>query len=149
VARRDAHDLFERLSAVTRRLRSVAAEAYSDFEVGTAQAKLLRHIGRADRISQADLARATQTAPTLTGRALETLVERGWVRKKRNEDDRRELVVELTASGQRTRARVEAAREVIIARIAAALDDRDVRDFERIAKKILAALDDDPPDPEP
>jgi DNA-binding MarR family transcriptional regulator len=141
VARRDPHDFYERLGAVTRRLRSVAAEAYAAFEVGTAQAKFLRHIGRNSRISQADLARATQTAPTLTGRALEPLVERGWVRRKRSEEDRREYVLELTPSGQRARGRVEKAREKIIERIAAVLDERDVEDFDRIAAKILAALD--------
>jgi DNA-binding MarR family transcriptional regulator len=141
VARRDSHEFYERLSAVTRCLRSVAAEAYATFEVGSAQAKFLRHIGRHSHISQADLARATATAPTLTGRALETLVARGWVRRKRSEDDRRQYVLELTASGQRARERVEEAREGIIKRIATALDARDVEDFDRIAKKILATFE--------
>jgi DNA-binding MarR family transcriptional regulator len=141
VARRDPHEFYERLGAVMRCLRSVAAQAYATFEVGSAQAKFLRHIGKHSRISQADLARATDTAPTLTGRALETLVERGWVRRKRSEEDRREYVLELTASGQRTRARVEEAREEIIGRIAKALDEKDVEDFDRIAKKILAVFE--------
>jgi DNA-binding MarR family transcriptional regulator len=141
VARRDSHEFFELFGAVTRRLRSVAAQAYATFEVGSAQAKFLRHIGRHSRISQADLARATDTAPTLTGRALETLVERGWVRRKRSEIDRRQYVLELTASGQRTRERVESARNDIIARLGSSLDDRDVEDFERIAQKILVAFD--------
>lgn len=144
--RRDPHDFFEQLTAVSRRLRSVAAQAYSTFEVGSAQAKFLRHIGRNSRISQADLARATQTAPTLTGRALETLIERGWIRRKRSEEDRRQYALELTASGQRARERVEAVREGLIARLATVLDDRDVEDFERISKKILAAFE-PPADP--
>ncbi|TSC32738.1 winged helix-turn-helix transcriptional regulator [Corallococcus sp. Z5C101001] len=146
VDRRDPHDFFEQLTAVSRRLRSVAAQAYSTFEVGSAQAKFLRHIGRNSRISQADLARATETAPTLTGRALETLIERGWIRRKRSEEDRRQYALELTASGQRARERVEAVREGLISRLATVLDDRDVEDFERIAKKILAAFE-PPSDP--
>lgn len=146
VARRDPHELFERLSAVMRCLKSAAAQAYGTLEVGSAQAKFLRHIGRHSRISQADLARATDTAPTLTGRALETLVERGWVRRKRSDEDRRQYVLELTAAGQRARERVEEAREEIIERLAAALDDEDIEDFDRIAKKILAVFD-NPADP--
>jgi DNA-binding MarR family transcriptional regulator len=141
VARGDSHEFFERMSAVTRRLRSVAAQRYATFDVGTAQAKFLRHIGENSQISQADLARATETAPTLTGRALETLVERGWVRRKRSEEDRRQYLLELTASGRRVREHVERAREQIIQRLAAALDDRDVEDFGRIATKILAAFE--------
>jgi len=139
---RDSHEFYERFGMVIRCLRSVAAQAYATFEVGSAQAKFLRYIGKNSRISQADLARATATAPTLTGRALETLVERGWVRRKRSEEDRRQYVLELTASGQRVRERVEEAREEIIARIAKVLDQRDVEDFDRIATKILAAFED-------
>ena len=136
--RRDAHEVFDRFSAVMRCLRAVASQAYAAFDVGSAQAKFLRHIGQHSRISQADLARATDTAPTLTGRALEPLIERGWIRRKRSEEDRREYVIELTAAGQRARERVEGAREQIIQRLASVLDDRDAEDFQRIASKILA-----------
>jgi len=141
VAQHDSHEFFERFVTVMRSFRSVAAQAYATFEVGSAQAKFLRYIGQHSRISQADLARATETAPTLTGRALETLVERGWIRRKRSEEDRRQYVLELTASGQRVRERVEQAREGIIARIGAVLDEKDVEDFDRIARKILAEFE--------
>ncbi len=141
VARREPHEVFELFTSVIRCLRSVAAQAYAAHDVGVAQAKFLRHIGQHSRISQADLARATFTAPTLTGRALETLVERGWVRRKRSEEDRRQYLLELTASGQRARERVEVSRGEIIQKLAAALDERDVEDFARIAKKILAAFE--------
>ena len=140
VTGRDPLEFYEQFFAVLRCVRAVAAQAYSSFEVGSAQAKFLRHIGRHSRISQADLARATDTAPTLTGRALETLVARGWVRRKRSETDRRQYVLELTASGQRTRERVEQARAGVSAQIAQVLDDEDRAAFERIAQKILAAF---------
>lgn len=141
MARRDPHEFYERLFTVVRRVRAVAGQAYAAFDVGSAQAKFLRHIGQHSRISQADLARATETAPTLTGRALEPLVERGWVRRKRSEEDRRQYVLELTASGQRARERVEKVRDAVIDRLVSALDERDVEDFNRIATKILAALE--------
>ena len=136
----DPHAFYDRLGAVMRVLRSAAAQAYAPLDLGTAQAKFLRYIGEEQGISQAELARATVTAPTLTGRALEPLIERGWVKRTRSEEDRREYVLELTAAGKRARDRVLAARETIIAQVARALDDRDVRDFERIAAKILAAF---------
>jgi len=147
VAGRDPHEFFDRFSAVWRSLRTAAGQAYATFDVGTAQAKFLRHIGKNSRISQADLARATDTAPTLTGRVIETLVERGWVRRKRSEQDRREYVLELTAAGQRARDKVEEARQKIIDRIEALLDQRDIDDFDRIAKKVLAEFEGsvDPP----
>ena len=81
MSERDPHEIYERLGEVMRALRSVAAQAYAPLDLGTAQAKFLRHIGEEKGISQAELARATFTAPTLTGRALEPLVERGLVRR--------------------------------------------------------------------
>ncbi len=141
MARDESHEVYESIAALMKCIRSVAAEAYAEIDLGSAQAKFLRHIGRNSKISQADLARATGTAPTLTGRGLEPLIERGWVRRKRSEEDRREYILELTASGQRMRERVEKARDGIIVKIEKALDRRDVEDFDRIAKKILRAFD--------
>jgi DNA-binding MarR family transcriptional regulator len=145
VTKRDSHAFYEQLTALLRSLRAVRAQSYATLELGSAQAKLLRHIGEQSRISQADLARATDTAPTLTGRALEPLVERGWVRRKRSEEDRRQYVLELSAAGQRLRDRVETVREGIIEQIATVLDDHDFADFDRIATKILAVFG-EPPD---
>ncbi len=122
-------------------LRAVAEQAYATFEVGSAKAKFLRHIGHHSRISQADLARATMTAPTLTGRAIAPLVKRGWVRRKRSEEYRREYVLERTAAGKRACERVVAAREDIIERLAKVLDEGDLEDFDRISEKILAAFE--------
>ena len=139
-SRRDPHQFYDRMVDVLRSVRAAAAQRFATFEIGSAQAKILRHIGKNSRISQADLARATDTAPTLTGRAIEPLVERGWVRRKRSEEDRREYVLELTAEGKRVRDKVEEARSQIIDRITSTLDDRDIDDFDRISAKLLAVL---------
>jgi DNA-binding MarR family transcriptional regulator len=140
VAGRDPGEFLERVSAMHRSLRGAATESYAALDIGTTQAKFLRYIGRHSKISQADLARATVTDPALTGRALETLIERGWVRRKRSDEDRRQYILELSAAGQRARERVEEARERIAGKVLAALEERDVEEFERIVGKIVAAL---------
>jgi DNA-binding MarR family transcriptional regulator len=142
VARGERAEFVERFRTMNRFLKAVAARAYATLEVGSTQAMFLRHIGHDSRISQAELARATETAPTLTGRAIESLVDRGWVRRKRSEEDRRQYVLELTAAGQRARERVEEARDAIMDRITRALDERDLEDFERISRKLRAAFAD-------
>jgi len=131
------------MSTLTRTLRAAATREYATLDVGNTQAKFLRHIGRHARISQAALARATVTDPALTGRTIESLVERGWVHRTRSDEDRRQYVLGLTAAGERARRRVEDGRARIAKRMAAVLDDRDVKDFDRIARKILAALGED------
>lgn len=138
--RRDPNEFVDTFGALKRCLSAVAAQAYATVDMGATQAKFLRQIGQAGRISQAELARATSTDPTLTGRVLSALVARGLVRRKRSAEDRREYVLELAAPGRRVQERVEKVRGQFVARVVAALDERDVDDFERVVKKILAAF---------
>ena len=140
-------DLLETFSSLTRDLRAAAAQAYAGFEVGTAQAKLLRQIRKQSHISQAELARATASDPTLTGRVLATLMARGWVHRRRSDEDRRQYVLELSPRGQRVCERIESARAGIARRIADALDARDRRDFARLADKLRGAFAAPPPAP--
>jgi len=139
--RRDPTEFIELFGAVKKRITALAAQAYAEAELGTMQAKLLRRIGRHGRTSQAELARATESDPTLTGRVLQTLIERGLVRREHSDEDRRQYVLELSAAGRRAQRRIEKLRTKAAARIAAALDERDLDDFDRIAKKILAAFE--------
>jgi len=139
--RRDPTEFIETFIALARCLRGVAAQAYATAELGSTQAKFLRVIGRQSPISQAELARETATDPTLAGRVLQNLIERGLVRRERSAEDRREYVLELGPDGQRARGRVEKLSAQLAARVVAVLDERDLDDFERVARKILAAFD--------
>ena len=138
---REPTEFIDTFSAVRRRISALAAQAYSAADVGPMQAKLVRHIGKRSPISQAELARVTDSDPTLTSRTLQVLIERGLVRRERSADDRREYVLELAPAGKRVQARIEKLRSDLAARIVGALDDRDLADFDRIAQKILAATD--------
>jgi DNA-binding MarR family transcriptional regulator len=124
---------------VTRTVTVHATQAYATLEMGPTQAKFLRRIGEGTA-SQADLARATATDPTLTSRVLQTLIDKKLVLRERSQEDRREYVLTLTAAGKRARTRVEALRSEVAARVVASLDERDLADFERITKKIVDAI---------
>ena len=63
------------------------------------------------------------------------------MRRERSDEDRREYVLELSAAGRRAQERVEKLRAQLAERVVAALDERDIEDFDRIARKILAAFD--------
>ena len=140
MARHEPERFLDSFAALARAVRATAAQAYDTFEVGSTQAKFLRHIAKHRHISQAELARATVTDAALTGRVLQAMLERGWVRRERSDDDRRQYVLQLSASGQRQCKRVEVARQKIAKRMVAALEDRDLDDFERVAQKLLVAL---------
>ena len=144
--RRDPLEFIEKYGALKQCITAFATQAYAKLEMGTTQGKFLRHIGLHTRISQAELARATGTDPTLTGRALHTLIERGLVRRERSDEDRREYVLELSPAGRRAQAKVEKLRAELAERVVSALDDRDLEDFDRITKKILSELEPPPSD---
>lgn len=134
-------DFIERFGLVRRRISALGAQVYATVDLGTMQAKLLRHIGKRSQISQAELARATDSDPTLTSRTLTTLIERGLVKKERSEADRREYVLELTAAGKKLCEKVNKLRSELAARVIGALDDKDLEDFDRVSTKLLAALE--------
>jgi DNA-binding MarR family transcriptional regulator len=136
--RRNPSEFIDLFSAVKRRISALAAQAYANADMGSTQAKFLRHIGGAS--SQAELARLTDTDPALAGRTLQALMERGLVRRRRSEEDRREYVLELSAAGKRAQARVATLRAELIEHIVSVLDERDLEDFDRIGKKMLAAF---------
>ncbi|HEY2747395.1 MAG TPA: MarR family transcriptional regulator [Polyangia bacterium] len=142
--RREPTEFIDKFGAVKRRIMAAAAQSYATAELGGTQAKFVRYIGRNSGISQAELARATETDPTLTGRVLQTLIDRELVRRQRSDEDRREYLLELSAAGRRVCSRVEKLRAELAARVVDALDDRDLDDFDRVADKILAALAQNP-----
>ncbi len=134
-------DFIELFGLLRRRLTAVVTQAYASAGLARMQGKLVRQIGKHQRISQAELARATDTDPALTGRTLQVLIEDGLVRRSRSDEDRREYVLELTAAGRRVNDKVEQVRVALARQFRAVLDERDLDDFERIVRKVLAAFD--------
>lgn len=138
MSRRDPTEFLDTFGTVRRRISAAGAQAYAAIDLGPMQAKLLRRINGA--ISQAELARITDSDPALAGRVVNALIERGLVMRERSKVDRREYILELTAAGRRTRDEIEKLRSELAARVVGALDPRDLDDFDRIAKKILDAV---------
>lgn len=141
MSRRDPTEFIDTFGTVRRRITAAAARAYAGADLGPMQAKLVRHLGKHAPISQAELARITESDPALAGRVLATLIERGLIVRERSKTDRREYVLELTAAGRRMRDRIEKLRSELAGQIVGALDGRDLDDFDRIAKKILASVE--------
>ncbi len=128
------------LSTLVRNVSSLGAEMYGEVGMGRTQAKVLRQVARREGISQAELARATDTDPALTGRTLQGLLERGMLRRERSESDRREHLLYLGPQGREALERVERVRTRFAERLVRPLDEHDLEDFDRIATKLLAAL---------
>jgi DNA-binding MarR family transcriptional regulator len=131
----------ETFAHLRRCLYGVVDATYGALGLGATQAKLLRRIGENRNLSQADLARATGTDPALTGRALQTLLDRGWVQRRRSRADRRAFSLELTPSGEALLREVLEAREEVAHRVRSCLNEEDLTAFDRIARKLLATFE--------
>ena len=136
-------DFIETMTQIVRRMRQVKGQAYAALGASVVQAKFLQHLSGNPTASQADVARATGTDPALTGRAVESMLEAGWVTRIRSDADRRQYVLGLTPAGRKLADQVEAVRQDIAGKVMRALDARDLEDFQRITVKTLAALDGD------
>lgn len=114
----------------------IATRLTAPLGLGRAQLALLRELGRSAPATQGALAQATALDPSATARSLAMLSNRGWIRRRRGELDRRESYVELTANGRRLSARVEAHYAAVAEVLGGPLNERDVADLARICAKL-------------
>jgi DNA-binding MarR family transcriptional regulator len=108
-------------------------------ELSSTQARLLLYIAEHNGISQAQLATATNTDKALTGRVIEGLIERGWLKRSRSLQDARAYVLSMTAPGRKFTTQLQEIAAGITERLSQALDDRDVEDLRRIAAKLTTS----------
>jgi DNA-binding MarR family transcriptional regulator len=108
-------------------------------ELSSTQARLLLYTAEHNGISQAQLATATNTDKALTGRVIEGLIERGWLKRSRSSQDARAYVLSITAPGRKFTTQLREIASGITERLSQALDDRDVEDLRRIAAKLTTS----------
>jgi DNA-binding MarR family transcriptional regulator len=114
----------------------VAARMMAPLGLGRAQVALLRELGHSGPATLSALAQATMLDPSAAARSLTVLSNRGWIRRRRGELDRRESYIELTARGRRFVTRVEATYSDIARLLSARLNDHDITDLDRICAKL-------------
>jgi DNA-binding MarR family transcriptional regulator len=126
----------ETFSETKRVVGLVLTRAMAPHGVGWAQVTLLRKLGQSGPATQSALAQATMIDPSAAARTFTALSKRGWIRRRRGDRDRRESYVELTPSGRRFAARVEATYKRTARLLGARLNRRDVANLERICTKL-------------
>ncbi len=73
--------------------------AYS-LGIGPKQAIMLAHIQKTPKSSHAHLARATSTDPAAVGRAIDSLVNQGYLEREEHPSDKRQWVLLLSKKGR-------------------------------------------------
>lgn len=93
-------EALDKFVLLRRALNLVATKLLQPKGIGVSQAAIVRHLADEGACSQADLARATAVDPAAIGRAVDSLVRRGWAEQRENPTDRRRWDVTLTAKGK-------------------------------------------------
>ena len=103
-----------------------------DLGISQGEAHLLALLAEAGDHTVGELQRGLHHRPsTLTG-ILDRLEARGWLNRRRNDADRRSLLVTLTRGGRRAAARVEAAMRAIERDATAAAGSRSSAGFRAV-----------------
>lgn len=119
-------------------MRTVAAEMrQTDPRTIAAHFRLL-WILRHHALSLSELAEHQSVSLPTMSNSVTNLEERGWVTRRRSEDDRRKVVIEITAAGQAVLAEVGQHMEE---RVEAAIHDLDPARQETVSEALLILRD--------
>jgi DNA-binding MarR family transcriptional regulator len=80
------------------------------FGMGVPEVRLLNIIGNLPSAGAQDVVELSSMDKGLVSRALRTLIDRGYLNKIRDEQDRRRLILELTAEGRKAFLKITAAK---------------------------------------
>lgn len=122
---------FAILSAMSTRC---LADLYRKLGLTVGGWRTLSLIGRYEPIHPSSIAERTSVDADKVTRAVDRLVNRGLVARKVDKEDRRRVVLTLTARGRRTYAEVDHVRRIVEAEFLSVLPPAELRGF-------LAAMD--------
>ena len=141
---RTVEGIVDRIGGINRRIKRMHDETldqldlnFTDWHVLTA----LRWAGTPYRRSAGELARRAElTSGAMTSR-LDALEKEGLVRRLRDPDDRRSVLVELTEKGRKTHEQamgIQAEKERLLAE---ALTEREKEDLNSLLRRVMITLE--------
>ena len=95
------------LSVASRITRHLAPWWKSEFGLTVTSWRVMAVIGRYEPLSAMEVAERTSTDAFFVGRAIDKLVEQGYLKKGVDPEDRRRLRLSLTATGRKVHRQVE------------------------------------------
>lgn len=136
--------IVDRIQGITRRLQKVLDETVSEYGLSHGEWKVLsslRWAGPPYRRSAGDLARLADLSSGAMTNRLDRLEEAGLVRRLRDPDDRRGVLVELTDEGRalwQEALGVQAAKEALFA---SALTEREREQLNGLLRRLMLAFE--------
>jgi DNA-binding MarR family transcriptional regulator len=140
----DIEAAVQRIQWVYRLIERQMDETLRELELSHGEWKILRELAMEDppyRSSPGRLAKREGLSSGAMTNRLDQLEKAGLVRRLPDPDDRRALKVELTKKGHELWADSLIAQASKEARLAAALDERELAQLNKLLRKVLAGLE--------
>jgi len=120
------------LSVATRITRHLAPKWKSEFGLSVISWRVMAVIGRFEPVSAKQVAARTSTDAFFVGRAIDKLVEQGYVEKGMDLEDRRRLRLSLTTAGRKVHRQVEKMINQVEADLLAGVSAADAKVFFQV-----------------
>ncbi len=138
---RPADDLVRAFRRLVRAVGQLEAAATAKAGLPRAQAHALLAVAAMGRPAMTMMARELGLAPSTVTRALDPLVRGGLLKRESSPDDRRVVVVALTAAGRHAVERVESALDLAYARVTAGAGPGSRKRFVAAARELAGAIE--------
>lgn len=130
-----ALDLADLVGQAARRLRRGSLAHLGPLGLTMAQARVLRQVGAAP-LRMAEIAARLEVVPRTVTPMVDGLESAGLVRRRPDPDDRRSVLVEPTAAGQRLLEHLSDARRATAAQVFASLDAGERKQLAALLRRL-------------
>lgn len=126
------------LHAVSRSLARTYNEEFSKLGLSQSQAGVLLQVDWADARTQTAIARRLGMQKAAAGALIIDLEERGWLKRRRNQNDARMIEVTLTAAGRRKVKQINDFAARLGPTVRAGITDREMEQAMSVLRRIRA-----------
>jgi DNA-binding MarR family transcriptional regulator len=132
------HDLFDLIGVLARRRYQTAERSYAPLGLNHTEARLLRMLDdEAGPSTQDALSRRLSVDRTNAGRAFKRLEQGGYVSRRKDDDDSRANLVDITAKGRAAAAEIRRLGDEMALSFFGDLTERDAATILRLLRKAV------------
>ena len=134
------NDVLDAFGSLRRELARHSGELLKELEIGRTQMLILYRLGKGVA-TMTDLADYTLSDKAAITRAIGTLEQNGWIRRRADDIDRRKVLVELTVKGRAKCKEATSARDGLAKRMSNTLDAAERVKLSSLLLKVTEKLE--------
>jgi MarR family transcriptional regulator, organic hydroperoxide resistance regulator len=134
---REGGFLISKINQISSRIFDKMLKEYRIEDLNTAQGRIIFSLWQKDNIAIAELSRQTALGKTSLTSMLDRLEQSGHIYRKQDENDKRKIIISLTAKSKSVKSRYEAVSQEMTRLFYKGVPERQIDGFEGTLKLIL------------